>query len=58
MSDITYMRDNRNQDVPHELVNKQIVSYPIETETKRNGKKVVERVMYSYTICTARRIEK
>ena len=56
--EITWLDVGKKRNVPHELVNKQIVSYPIEKEVTRNGKKVVERVMYSFTVCTARRIEK
>ncbi|MDA8260238.1 MAG: hypothetical protein M0Z99_32170 [Betaproteobacteria bacterium] len=57
-SEITYLDIGTERDVPHELVNVERVSRPIERTVTINGRKVVERTRLEYTIATARRLEK
>ena len=56
--EITWLDVGSERNVPHAIVDKKIVTYPIETEVVEYGKKVKKRTMFSFTVCTAKRIKK
>lgn len=56
--EITWVDVGSEHNVPHAIVRKEIVTYPIETEVIERGKKVTKRTMFSFTVCTAKRIKK
>lgn len=57
-SEITYLDVGTERDVPHELVNVELFSRPMERTVVVNGRKVVERTRLEYTIATAKRVHK
>jgi hypothetical protein len=50
--DITWLDVGSERNVPHRLVNPELVSYPLEKTVIVNGKKVIERSRVEFTIVT------